>query len=166
MEFTATETIQAPRGAVLAALGDTGYYEHLATRVTTIEQPELLGVTVEEGVVTLSVSYAFAGEITGPAKMVIDQSKLTWVIHTTLDLATHRAVLDIVPDHYADLVVAEAEAHFDEHGETTVETVSGSLEVKIPLFGSSAERVIVDGLLRHLAAEAAALGEYVAARGS
>lgn len=166
MEFTATETILAPRDAVLAALGDTGYYEHLATRVTTIEQPELLGVAVAGGIVTLSVRYAFAGEITGPAKMVIDESKLTWIIHTTLDLATHHAVLDIVPDHYADLVVAEAEAHFEAHGETTVETVSGSLEVKIPLFGSTAERVIVDGLLRHLAAEAAALGEYLATKGT
>lgn len=163
MEFEASFEIAAPRAEVLAAMGEPTYYEHLATRVTSIEQPELLHTELTDGVLHLSVRYAFSGDLSGPAKMVIDSSKLTWTINTVLDLATHRAVLDIVPDHYGDLVVAEAAVTFEERGTATIESIAGSLEVKIPLFGAAAERAIVDGLLRHLGTEAQALAEYCAA---
>jgi len=160
MEFTATEVIPAPRELVLDALGTREYYEFLATKVSTIEQPELLSVETSDGHISLRVRYAFAGELSGPAKMVIDASKLTWVIETRLEKATSHAVLDIIPDHYGDLVVAEAEVDFVDRGVETAETITGSLEVKIPLLGATAERVIVDGLLRHLSAEAEALGAF------
>ena len=164
MEFTTTERIEAPRDAVLRALGDPSYYAHLATQVTAIEEPELLEATVTDETLTLRVRYAFAGELSGAAKMAIDASKLTWVIHTVLDRSSFHAVLDNVPDHYGDLVVCDATADFAEDGEATLETVEGSLEVKIPFIGGTAERAIVDGLLRHLAAEAGALGEFCATR--
>jgi len=160
MEFTTTERIAAPRDEVLRALGDPAYYEHLATKVSSIEAPELLLAEVDDDSVRLRVRYAFAGELSGAAKLAIDASKLTWVIHTVLDLDTHRAVLDIVPDHYGDLVVCEAGASFAEEGDETLETVEGSLQVKIPFIGATAERAIIDGLLRHLASEASAIGEF------
>jgi hypothetical protein len=165
VDFTLTQTIGAPRSEVLKALGDHGYYEFLSTKVTTIEQPELLDVTVRDGIVEMKVRYAFAGEISGPAKMLIDASKLTWVIHTRLDLSTHQATLEIIPDHYADLVVADAELRYEDHGQETLETFEGSLEVKIPLMASAAEKVIVEGLLKHLRAEADALGDFCAQGG-
>ena len=125
----------------------------------------MLSVEVLDGTVEMKVRYAFAGEINGPAKMLIDASKLTWVIHTRLDLSTHRARLEILPDHYGDLVVADAELRYEEEGAQTVETFEGSLEVKIPLMASTAEKVIVEGLLKHLQAEAEALGDYYAHQG-
>ena len=164
MDFHSTERIAAPRAEILDALVDPGYYAHLATQVSAIEAPELLSASRDEEQIELKVRYAFAGELSGPAKMAIDARKLTWVIHTRLDLASNRAVLDIVPDHYADLVVCDGEVSFVEDGEETLETIEGSLVVKIPLIGSTAERVIIDGLLKHLGDEAAALGEFCAGR--
>jgi hypothetical protein len=164
MDFTTTERIEAPRDLVLAALADHDYYAFLATRVSTIEAPELLEAELEGDRLRLQVRYAFAGELSGAAKMAIDASKLTWVIHTELDRSTHRATLDIVPDHYGDLVVCDGAANFAEDGAATLEIIEGSLEVKIPFIAGAAERAIVDGLLRHLAAEAAALSEFCASR--
>jgi hypothetical protein len=160
MDFSATQRIEATRDAVLAALADPAYYAQLATTVTSIEPPELLLAGEEDGIVTLRVRYAFAGELSGAAKLAIDASKLTWVIHTRLDLRTHHATLDLIPDHYGDLVVCDASLAFVEDGEETLETVEGSLQVKIPLFGATAERVIVDGFLSHLADEAEALSAF------
>jgi hypothetical protein len=161
MDFSTTERIAAPREQVVAALADPDYYTYLATTVTSIKPPELLGATMGDTEVLLKVRYAFAGELSGAAKMAIDASKLTWVIDTRLDLASYVATLDLIPDHYADLVSCDAGLSFETDGDETVEVFDGSLSVKIPLFGQSAERVIVDGLLRHLAAEAVAVASFV-----
>ena len=160
----ATERIAAPRAEVLDALVDPALLRRISPpRSRPSSRPSCSEpAATRDGIVTLKVRYAFAGELSGPAKMAIDARKLTWVIHTRLDLASHRAVLDIVPDHYADLVVCDGEVSFVEDGEETLETIEGSLVVKIPLIGSTAERVIIDGLLKHLGDEAAALGEFCA----
>ena len=42
----------------------------------------------------------------------------------------------------------------------TVETVSGRLEVRVPLVSRSAERAIFGGFRRHLEVEAAAMADY------
>jgi hypothetical protein len=160
MDFSATERIAAPRDQVIQALADPAYYEFLATSVTSLKPPELLGASVSDTEVALHVRYAFAGELSGAAKMAIDASKLTWVIDTRLDLASYVATLDLIPDHYADLISCDAGLSFEADGDETVEVFDGSLTVKIPLLGATAERVIVGGLLRHLSDEAAAVARF------
>ena len=143
-------------------MADPAYYDHLATTVTAIERPELLNAQITDGIFELRVRYAFAGEISGPAKMFIDRDKLTWVIHSRWDLKAKTAMVEIIPDHYTDLVVADADMTLAEEGAECEETMMGSLQVKVPLVGAQAEKIIIDGLLAHLAAEAMALGEYAA----
>jgi Protein of unknown function (DUF2505) len=163
VEFSATNRIGATSGQVLAALADPAYYEFLATKVSAIEKPELLSDETADGILELKVRYAFAGEISGAAAMFIDRSKLTWVIHSTWELATKQARVEILPDHYQDLVVADAELRLVDEAASCLETMEGSLQVKVPLVGSQAEGIIVEGLKRHLAAEAGALSDFVAA---
>lgn len=164
MEFSTTNRIEASVAEVLAAMADPAYYEHLATTVTAIERPELLSDETTDGVLELKVRYAFAGEIGGAAKMFIDRDKLTWVIHSTWHLDQGTATVDIVPDHYADLVVADATMSLNDEEEGCAQTMEGNLEVKVPLVGAQAERIIIDGLLRHLEAEAGALSAFTAER--
>ena len=161
MDFSTTERIAAPRDHVVAALADPAYYAFLASSVTTIKAPELLEATVSETELSLRVRYAFAGELSGAAKAAIDPAKLTWVIDTKLDRKSYVATLDLIPDHYADLVSCDAGLSFEADGDETVEIFDGSLSVKIPLFGQTAERVIVDGLLAHLATEASAVAGFL-----
>ncbi len=164
MEFNATNRIDASVAEVLAAMADPAYYEHLAATVTAVERPELLSDETADGILNLKVRYAFAGEIGGAAKMFIDRDKLTWVIHSVWQLDAGTATVEIIPDHYADLVVADAAMTLRPDGEGCTQTMEGSLEVKVPLVGAQAERIIVDGLLKHLEAEAAALSAFTAER--
>lgn len=149
---------------VLSAMADPAYYDHLATTVTAIECPELLSEATADGVLELKVRYAFAGEINGAARMFLDRDKLTWVIHSTWQLDAGTATVEIVPDHYADLVAAEATMSLLEDSEGCTQTMEGTFEVRVPLVGAQAERIIVDGLCQHLEAEASALSAYIADR--
>jgi hypothetical protein len=162
VDFELTETIPAPRAEVEKALADPAYYASLGHHVSNIERPELLGTTVADGVAEISVRYAFAGSISGPAKMAVDVDKLTWVIHTRLDLREHAAELEVVPDHYDGMLSCSASMKLDEAQGITTETIRGSISVHIPLIGATAEKLILDGLSDHMAAEAAALGRYCA----
>jgi len=163
VQFTVTETIAATRDAVLAALVDPGYYHHLGEAAPTVRAPELLSATEEAGTIRTSVRYAFDGTISGPAAMVVDVDKLTWVIDTTYDTGAHTGTLVVVPDHYEGMLRCRGTLALEDAGDgTTVETVSGRLEVKVPLVSGAAEKAIFGGFTRHLEVEAAAMAAYCA----
>ena len=165
MQFTVTETIAAARDDVLSALADPGYYVHLGGAATAVRAPELLGVAECDGVIRTSVRYAFDGTISGPAALVVDVDKLTWVIDTTYDTGAHTGTVVVVPDHYGGMLRCSGTLTLEDGGDgTTVETVSGRLEVKVPLVSGAAEQAIFGGFTRHLEVEAAAMAEYCAAR--
>jgi hypothetical protein len=162
MEFSVSELIDASFDQIVHALQDPAYYQHLAlTASTAVQAPELLGATTADGVLDLSVRYAFAGEISGAAAMAVDAAKLTWVIHTTLNLAQGQGSIVVHPDHYGDLLTCEATVEFAEHEDGTTESFSGALTVHVPLFGSTVEQAILRGLEAHLASEASALSTFI-----
>jgi hypothetical protein len=163
VQFTVTETIAATRDEVLAALADPGYYAHLGGAATAVQAPELLDVAEAAGIIRTSVRYAFDGTISGPAAMVVDVDKLTWVIDTTYDTGAHTGTVVVVPDHYDGMLRCNGTLTLEDAGDgTTVETVSGRLEVKVPLVSGAAEKAIFGGFTRHFELEAAAMAEYCA----
>ena len=162
MQFTVTETIAAPRDDVVRALADPGYYAGLGDASTSVRAPELLSAGTEDGTLRVRVRYAFAGSITGPAAMVVDVDKLTWVVETTYDTATHRGTLVVVPDHYAGMLHCDGTLALDEDDGGTLEKVAGRLEVRVPLAGRSAERAIFGGFTTQLGREATALAAWCA----
>lgn len=163
MEFTVTETITAPRDEVVRALAAPGYYAGLGDASTSVRAPELLSAATEDGMLRVRVRYAFAGSITGPAALVVDVDKLTWVIETTYDTAAHRGSLVVVPDHYGGMLRCEGTLALDETDDGTLETVAGRLEVRVPLVARSAERAIFGGFTAQLGREAVALAAWCAA---
>jgi len=163
VQFTVTETIAADRSEVLRALADPGYYAHLGEATTAVRAPELLSVSEDGGTIRTSVRYAFDGTITGPAAMVVDPAKLTWVIETTYDTGTHTGTVVVVPDHYEGMLRCSGTLVLEERPDgTTVETVSGRLEVRVPLVSGAAEQAIFGGFTRHVELEATAMGAYCA----
>ena len=165
MEFTVSESIAASRDEVLLALVDPGYYEYLGATATAVRAPQLLAVSEVAGTIRTSVRYAFDGTISGPAALVVDADKLTWVIDTTYDTTAHSGHLVVVPDHYQGMLRCRGTLALEDAGDgSTVETVSGRLEVKVPLVSGAAEKAILGGLTRHLELEAAAMAGYCAAR--
>ena len=160
MEFTVTETIAAPRGDVVRALADPGYYASLATASSSVRPPELLSADAGGGTLRVRVRYAFAGTITGPAAMVVDVDKLSWVIETDFDTTSHAGTLVVVPDHYDGMLRCRGTLTLTQSGVATVETVAGRLEVKVPLVSGAAEKAIFGGFTRQLGLEAAALAAW------
>jgi hypothetical protein len=160
VQFTVTETIAAPRDRVLAALVDPDYYAQLGAAATSVRAPELLDASLDGGTIRTRVRYAFEGTISGPAALVVDVDKLTWVIDTTYDTGSHRGTLVVVPDHYQGMLRCNGTLAFESSDGATIETVTGRLEVKVPLVSRAAEQAILGGFTRHLQVEAAAMAGY------
>ncbi len=165
MQFTVTETIAATRDEVLRALADPDYYAHLGEAATAVRAPELLSVSEDAGAIHTSVRYAFDGTLSGPAAMVVDVDKLTWVIDTTYDTGTYAGRLVVVPDHYVGMLRCDGTLTLEDDGHgATIETVTGRLEVRVPLVSGAAEKAIFGGFTRHFELEAVAMAEYCAGR--
>ncbi|HEY5110502.1 MAG TPA: DUF2505 family protein [Acidimicrobiales bacterium] len=162
MQFTVTEMIAASRDDVVRALGDPDYYASLGDASSSVRAPELLSASTEGGSVRVRVRYAFAGTITGPAAMVVDVDKLSWVIETDYDITTHAGTLVVVPDNYEGMLRCRGTLSLAESDGATVETVAGRLEVKVPLVSGAAEKAIFGGFTRQLQLEAAAMASWCA----
>jgi Protein of unknown function (DUF2505) len=163
MQFTVTETIAAARDDVVRALADPGYYAGLGDASTSVQAPELLSASTADGTLRIRVRYAFAGSISGPAAMVVDVDKLTWVIESTFDVAAHRGTLVVVPDHYEGMLHCNGTLALDESEGGTLETVVGRLDVRVPLVSKAAEKAIFGGFTTQLRIEASALADWCAA---
>jgi hypothetical protein len=164
VKFTVTETIAAGRDEVLGALVDPDYYAELGAAATAVRPPELLAASESAGTVHTRVRYAFDGTISGPAALVVDVDKLTWVIETTYDTARHAGSLVVVPDHYEGMLRCRGTLTLEAtDAGATVETVTGRLEVKVPLLSGAAEKAIFGGFTRHFELEAIAMARFCAA---
>ena len=162
MEFTVTETVVAPRDDVVRALGDPGYYASLGDASTSVRAPELLSASTDGGTLRIRVRYAFAGTISGPAAMFVDADKLSWVIETEYDTAAHTGTLLVVPDSYEGMLRCRGTLTLTASDGVTIETVAGTLEVKVPLVSGAAEKAIVGGFTRQFQLESAALSAWCA----
>lgn len=162
MQFRVTETIAAARHDVVRAMGDPDYYESLGDSSSSVRPPELLSTTTDSGFMRVRVRYAFAGAITGPAAMVVDVDKLSWVIETDYDSVAHVGTLLVVPDNYAGMLRCQGTLTLSESDGVTVEVIAGRLEVKVPFVSGAAEKAIVGGFTRQFELEAAAMAAWCA----
>lgn len=164
MRFSVDQPIAAPRDAVEAAFVDPGFYAALG-ELSGIRPPEVLERRAEgaEGnLVHLRVQYAFAGNLSGPARAVLDPDRLTWVDHSTFDRTAHRIEFEIVPDHYADRLQCDGWYQFEPAGEqATRQLMEGDLRVRYPVVGALVERAIVVGMRQHLGEEARILERWL-----
>jgi len=68
----------------------------------------------------------------------------------------------VVPDHYDGMLRCRGTLALAESDGATVETVAGSLEVKVPLVSGAAEKAIFGGFTRQLHVEAGAMAAWCA----
>jgi len=162
VQFTVTETIAAFRDDVVRALGDPGYYASLGDASSSVRPPELLSASTDARSVRVRVRYAFAGNITGPAAMVVDVDKLTWVIETDYDRATHTGRLVVVPDNYEGMLRCSGTLTLAESDGFTIEKITGRLDVKVPFVSGAAEKAIFGGFTRQFELEATAVAAWCA----
>ncbi|MEO7555582.1 MAG: DUF2505 family protein [Acidimicrobiales bacterium] len=160
MHFQFEQRIGGSPDAVAAAFADPAYYASLG-ELPKLGGAEVLRHGLEGDVVTLEIRYRFTGDLSSAVRAVIDPAKLTWVEHSTHDLATLQVHYELRPDHYHDRLQCQGGYRFQADGEATLRRDEGDLKVRVALVGSRVEGAIVSGLREHLAAEAALVERFL-----
>jgi len=164
MRFAVDQRIAGARDEVEAAFVDPAFYEELA-QMPKIGRPQVLERTEADGTVHLRVRYAFTGDLAAPARAVLDPSRMTWVVESTVDRSAHSTEFRMLPDHYGKRLECHGSYVLEPDGaDATIQRFQGELIVHYPVVGSLAERGIVTGLKEHLAEEAAILERWLAQR--
>jgi hypothetical protein len=160
VRFVVDQPIAAPCDRVEQALVDPAYYRALAA-MPNIGEPEVLDRVDRGGRVDLRVRYHYTAELTGPARRVLDPAKLTWVVESSVDLASHSTTFRMVPDYYRDRIECHGSYTLSARGpDATMQHGECELRVRYPVIGKLAERSIAQGLRDHMAQEAAALERW------
>ena len=154
MDFSVEQTYAADPDAVARAYATPQLYAKL-DGLGKLGEPEVLDHQVDGTVVRLAVRYRFVGHLAPAVTAVLDPGRLTWVEHSTHDLAQRTVTFRLVPDHYRDRLTSEARGVVARGRRSgSVRNITGTLKVRALLVGSTVERAIVSGLRDHLAAEA------------
>jgi hypothetical protein len=162
VDFLIEQTYASDPDEVARAYTEAELYE-LIGAVSSLGRPEVLDRTVEDGgKVLLAVRYRFVGRLSAAARAVLDPDRLSWVEHSTHEVARRHVDYRLVPDHYGDRFRAAGRCttRRGPHG-GAVRTVEGSVRVKGPLVGRAVEKAIVSGLRDHLASEATAVERFL-----
>jgi hypothetical protein len=161
VRFTVDQPIAAACDRVEQAFVDPAFYTALAT-MPNIGEPHILERTESDGRVELRVRYAFTGNLAPAARRVLDPAKLTWVVESSVDRASHTTRFRMVPDNYRDRLECSGTYTLRPDGpDRTVQHAEGELRVHFPVVGKLAERGIVTGLKEHLAEEAHVLERWL-----
>jgi hypothetical protein len=164
VRFTVEQRYAADVDAVAHAYADPALYEALVG-LPKLTQPEVVGHEAHGSEVRLRVRYRFGGELSSAARAVIDPARLTWVEHSTHDLAARRVTFRMVPDHYGDRFRCSGSYAFEADGEgASRRRGSGEVRVKALLVARAVEGAIVSGLQEHLVDEVPVVEAFVRAR--
>lgn len=124
--------------------------------------PEVLDRRDDNGLVHLQIRFRFVGDLAPAVTKVIDPRRLTWVEHSTHDLAARTTRYHLVPDHYPDRLQSSGSCTVRPEGDGCVRTLTGRIKVKALVVGGAVERAIVSGLREHLADEVAVVERFAA----
>lgn len=161
MKFEFEQRFAHPVQEVEQALLDVGFIGGMAT-LPKLGAPEVLSREVSGPVVSMRVRYAFAGEVSGAVRRVVDPARLTWVEESTTDTGSHTATFRIVPDHYGMLLRCDGSYTLAATGDGSVRVARGDVRVNVPVVGSKVERVILSGMQEHAQAEADLVDHWLA----
>jgi uncharacterized protein DUF2505 len=164
VRFHLEHRFAAPLGAVEAAMVDPEFLE--GTRLPDVGPPEVLGREEGDDTVTLRVRYEYTGSLDALARRVLRSGDVAWVQETTLDRRTHRTMFNVVPKVHPDRFRCRGTMQLHAEGDETRRLIEGELRIKVPLFASRAEGLILPGLRSRMNKEAELLDEWVKGRSS
>lgn len=148
----------APADDVMGVYLDPTFWSGLSGLATTAP-PQVLGIERDDRRATVQLRWVLTVDLPPDAARFLDPEHVSWVERTTWDLASRRAEVAFLPDRAGGLLRASAVAALLGEGDGTVRRIEGDLSVRIPLVGRRVERAIVDGVVRHLTEEEAAVDQ-------
>ena len=161
MKFEFEQRFAHPVVQVERAILDERFISGMAA-LPKLGRPQVLSRDVVGAAVTLRVRYAFAGDVSGAVRRVVDPARLTWVEESTTDTSTHTATFRIIPDYYGKLLHCDGTYALTAAGAGARRVARGDVRVNVPLVGSKVERVIVSGMEEHAQAEADLVDSWLA----
>ena len=161
MDFAFEHWFDAPPEAVAEALLDLDYQDSLKD-ISALAGREVLEQTeAPDGRVTRRVRCILGIDL-GAAKRFIGDDEPAWVEEAVWDPEARKWEWEIHPEVAAELLSSSGYIEIDGGDDEAVRIVSGSVRVKVPLYGGKVETVIVKGLERAYAEEAERLSEWLA----
>jgi hypothetical protein len=162
VKFHLEHTFAAPLDAVEAAMVDPAFLE--GTRLPDVGPPKVLSRDDDGSTVTLRVDYHYTGSLDSLARRVLRTGDVSWVQETKLDRSTHRTTFTVTPKVHADRFECGGVMQLTKTSDGATERViDGELKIKVPLFGSRAEGMILPGLRSRMQREAELLDEWLKA---
>jgi hypothetical protein len=149
VRFAIDQRLSAPPDQVAHAFTDPELYASFGD-LPKLSRPEVVDHVVDGDTVRLRIRYRFTGDLSSAARAVLDPSRLSWVEHSTHDLAALTTSFTLEPDHYGDRFTCSGSVRFEAAGDGTRRHGHGDLRVRAPLVGGAVERALVSGLEEHL----------------
>ena len=163
MEIVLDQPIAASADDTQSAFLDPEFYRSLG-ELPDISAPEVRSLSAGPNGACIELGYRFAGELNGPAKVILDPEKLTWSQVTEVNLVTHRSTVWMVPDNYEGLLSFDGWYELHDVGERRCsQHFEADLRVHIPLLGPLAERAIAGSIRKNIADTAHLIERYIAA---
>jgi hypothetical protein len=159
VRFNAEHHFAGPVEALTSLLLDPGF--HTGLQLPDVSLPEVVGRTTQGDEDVLRLRYEYTGQLDPIARRLLGSRKLTWLQELRLDreIGTGRLSFHAEADPgrlHGNAVVRLEPA---DGGAGSRRRLEGNLKVAVPVVGGTAERRIVEGLLRRLDVEARALDE-------
>ncbi len=159
MKFHLEHRFDAPLEQVEAATANPAFLE--STRLPDVGPPKVLSRDEAGDTVTLRVQYQYTGSLDALARRVLRSGDVTWVQEMVIDRGTHETRFTVTPKVYPERFECGGLMRLTESQGVTERVIDGELRIKVPLFGSRAEGLIVPGLRSRMKREAELLDEWV-----
>lgn len=152
---------KAPVHEVAAVMLDLDYQHSLASLRTSATRRVESQQERPDGSVLRHTHYELDAPLPGAARRLLGGNKPSWTEEAIWHPEERRWEWKIVPRVAKDLLSAKGAIELGERGERTLRSVVGTVEVRVPLYGSKVERVIIDGLRRGYDGEAKRLQAWL-----
>jgi hypothetical protein len=162
VKFTADQRFaDATPDEVARAFADPELFAHYPAG-PRLAAPELVAHQVQGDTVLLQIRYRFCGELSAAVRAVVDPDRLSWVEHSTHDLAARTTTYVLRPDHYADRLKCEGTVRVEPDCAGAKRVLHGDLRVRALLVAGTVERTLVTDLQDHLRSEVAVVEAFLA----
>ena len=161
VDFEISHEFEASAEEVAEALLDENFQDSLHD-LGSLELREVLDQQErKDGTVLRRTRCVLDVQITGAAQKFLGDQRPSWVEEAIWDPAGLTWTWTIVPEVAAELLDARGTISIEDDGEAAVRTVTGTVKVKVPLYGSKVEGWIVNGIEAAYEEEADRLADWL-----
>jgi hypothetical protein len=159
VRFHAEHHFAGPVEALTALLLDPGFHTQLP--LPDVALPEVVEATTQGDEDVLRLRYEYTGQLDPIARRLLGNRKLTWLQELRIDREIGTGRLNFHAEADPNRLHGSANVRLEatDGGAGSQRRLEGNLKVAVPVVGGTAERRIIEGLLRRLDVEARALDQ-------